>query len=960
MSKKGVGENKKNCVYIEILRQVSPDQPYDNFEYFLLGGFDAMKIGLKENIRDLKKQYEIGQESTPELFDRQPLFLYTSSDMPDIDSADSIFNRHDKFKTIPLIVTLFQLDKIRLAESAKMQTPDDLIESFTTLVGNEMVDQGIKNEEMKFQVFWNLGESDVVVIFRPVTLYVLAKIIHALRMGDGNRINGEIRVISTSSHCAFPKPDINGIEQKSEVKELFKNNLKIWLDEEFKNLSQEFLTLVNISDIYHNPNAKADLLFGEWDYMYRHQKEGEIELASSLADIFTQLICQTDEADFKASYTIPVLKLFPESKKQFTDNNTDNSKDKLYAKMEEKQWIANLYNSMMQLHAQVESALGDKMLLDTLQSLAYSISGIGKFLYRLKEGRFEEDLYAYVKPVFKSLIKITDSFKSKIAYLQKEGRQDAVGACVRSYISDTADLLGKLQHLFSILAVSPHTFMETYGSNMRSLAASDKLLNAYQGVIRFLGDKFPNRILTKTSSHAILLLPYRETQSMHMLLYGQSDPQHRISYIQIDFTKMFDLHSTVFMLLHECGHHLGERLREKRFEYLAKASVCACFEWIGAELFLREPVKAFLMRLNKEACEEDLEREEHKIFDNIPKKDAVSIKKQLNDQIRNAVAEGVRALGRFYTSNVKEMYMNETITNFFGDLKDCYFRNKIVNFLSRRYIPSIFGIHLKDMDGTNDTISRKLLKAYNSQRELLKEKVRTEIADKFAQIARELSDTIAANASGNVREALRVKKIYEDSDVFVDGFLKTASYLVEIKIREGAIENLGEVFSDIYSDVFAIRILNIEMEDYVKIIPCLLGTYIQEISTSPSFLRVFAVLKALWGKKLANNEILVWLSNNDKELEKELRKRWNSYRETSYLTYLTDYAKECDNKMKELVEKEEEAEQAGAHSLEQLRNMFKDEDTKKQIDGVFYFCKYLMKGEADKNAHRKGTNSKNN
>ena len=465
---------QKNYVYIEILRQVSPDQSYEDFDWFVLGGFDGMKVELKEDILSLKKCYEIGQKTTPELFDRQPLFLYTPQDMAQMGRKD-IFSKRDDYETRPLIVTLFQLDKIRLAWDDRLQTPDALIDAFTELVEEEMRLRGITEEEIEKQVFWNLGESDVVVIFRPDTLSVLAKIIHALRIGERKESNNGIRIISTSSHCAFPKLDITG-ETSEDVADIFQTRLRKWLDREFKAQKSEFVTLVNISDEYHNQRKNAALLFGEWDYMYRYDKSSEEELVSSLTNIFIHLVREEQGADFKASYTIPVLRDLPDVETSGKDNREKNTKT------EERQWIKSLQDSMQKLHKQANRIFGEgkrnteaddkshgSQLLNTLTSLSCSVEGIAKFLYRLKEGRFEEDLYVYVKPVFTSLATVTDSFKKNIRQLKTTGHENEIDSYIRSYISDTADLLGKLQHLFSIMAVSPYTFMETYGSNMRSL-----------------------------------------------------------------------------------------------------------------------------------------------------------------------------------------------------------------------------------------------------------------------------------------------------------------------------------------------------------------------------------------------------------------------------------------------------------------------------------------------------------
>lgn len=71
-------------VYIDILRQVCPMQNQKtDFDFFLFGGFDAMKVSLCEEnmelkkIEELKMLHEKRHEVVPEVYDRQPLYLYS-------------------------------------------------------------------------------------------------------------------------------------------------------------------------------------------------------------------------------------------------------------------------------------------------------------------------------------------------------------------------------------------------------------------------------------------------------------------------------------------------------------------------------------------------------------------------------------------------------------------------------------------------------------------------------------------------------------------------------------------------------------------------------------------------------------------------------------------------------------------------------------------------------------------
>lgn len=936
-------ECKNRYLYIEILRQVCPvrGHQHEKFHFFLLGAFDAMQIHSSVSIEKLKKLYEKDQMETPALFDRQPLFMYADQDMSDIEKEDGIFSRSGAYAARPLVLTLFQIDKIHAAGCENISEPDDLIKAFCTLIDEEMKRLGCEPGKLKYQVFWNLGESDLVAVFRPDTLKGLSVLLNGLRVKQYADVE-PIRIISTCSHCAFPKPKEWGDWSENEKTDRLSGLLRTWITEEFKEDKRtEFITLVNTSAEHNHVGAAGRLLYGEWDYMYLHADNDTEKLVGFLQNNFLSLFQGTEKREeafpFRIAYTIPSLFIEQEEGGKLPGGNGPES---------DSDWINGPSDSMEKLCEQVRQIFGEEKrgqeLADSVTSFKASVTGLAKFLYRLKAGRFEEDLYIYVKPIFDRLSLITDNYTENINTLDFREDKAQINELVKEYIFNTSDLVEKLQHLFSVMAVSPHTFMETYGSNMRSLAASDKLLDAYQGIVCFLKKNFPDRVNGKETMREILVLPYRKAQSAHTLLYQQSSPMNRISYIQIDFTKMFDIRASVFMLLHECGHHLGNRLREERFGFFAKAVICMTFEWIGYGNYLYDPLDRFVSRTKKEFSRETLSRKVECIFCGT----AGGLKDTFENEIRKAAGEGIRELGEYYGDGAIKRYKEVDPEHaFLGVLKDGFFSKQIIWFLAGNYIPAMFGFH------RDEKLEREKVEWLAGQREKLAKNTAKIFGNDFKEIADQMYEQMAEK-QGNVREALRIKTIYNNVDAVQKSMIDNAQENIEKKMAEGELDLLYSAFSDIYSDIFAICILGIHnAKEYLQIIPEILGSEMDEIPQGlPSLFRVLVVVDALWPDQ-DKKEIWDWMSNADTTIRSRLIQQWKEFENVSYLCYLKEYAKRCKEEMDRQVEEAESKSDEEKKALSNMRGIFND-DPEQQISAVYYFCKYLMKGEISDESHK--------
>ncbi len=264
-----------------------------------------------------------------------------------------------------------------------------------------------------------------------------------------------------------------------------------------------------------------------------------------------------------------------------------------------------------------------------------------------------------------------------------------------------------------------------------------------------------------------------------------------------------------------------------------------------------------------------------------------------------------------------------------------YFSEQMLEFLRESFLPQIFGIY--EEDSTQEDLNACL----EQQRQIILNLDQL-LSRRMAKAAHDLSEEIAEK-KGNVREGMRLRAIYEEEITLAKDIKETGMHIVSDKLRNRGLEGLYSVFSDIHADIFAIRILKLELMEYIGIIVDALGTEVNEIrdGMSPLF-RVYVVSKAVW-KDGDDQQVLDRLSKNDETMKVHLQKQWEIFKNTSYLEYLLDYAGACKNRMDECIEetiKEKEAETA----LNQIRNIFGN-NTEAQIGGIYYFCRYLMRKE---------------
>ena len=776
------------------------------FDFYLLGCFDAMKVETDvEAIHQLSERHKQRHIQIPKHFERQPLYAYSPDSI-----MSALFSREGEAADMPLVLTLFQLDDCILT-----QEPEDLIRTFSGVIASMIAQE---QERIVYQVFWNLGESDMVAVFRAFRLEPLGKLL--VRMRSWCDEEKHIRVLSTCSHCAFPAPADGA----------FQVHFQKWLESD-KDLN--VFTLANTSygmnDIQAVPGLNR-FLFGEWDYCRNWPDDPtnnaqlyERHVASVLSAFNPQ-----QPMPFRAAYTVPVVQLNDGDiasanacRQALSDLNFS---DDLIEQIEPREndphnCFCFLTNAVRNLFPLYEN--GSEEIAESILSLGCTMTGLAKHLYRLLTGRFEQDLYAYVRPVFQYMLEITRNhgtalnemrqrWQTAVSDPRDQKKQEyaqalsgQISLLLSGYVQSTSELLSHLQHLFSILSVSPHTFLETYGSNMRSLAAACKILIAYQGICYCLDRDYGDALLAEhggsmRSRHAILVLPYRNISTNNRQLFPLSNPEYRISAIQIDFTKMFHVSESLFMLLHECAHQLvGAKLRALRAEYYIQA--------VMLEL-VSEAFSGYFMDgtgVSKWLEDSELDRAALSVDP--------AIREQANRIIRACHQEIAEELAKCaldaYTSYCAEKD---------GMICDTLLKNKMSNYLTdhlKKWLRENFSSNLApDLMGMDGLMLPNIYHIFFCHRRMAESALEVMEAD----------DPLRSLALWRA-QYFGVPPMQSGVIPPIDSATKTRLISCVAKGRQSMLkrhqnvcDELSQVFSDIFCDVFAVKMLAVDPENLLK------------------------------------------------------------------------------------------------------------------------------------------------
>ena len=957
-----------SLLYIDTLRIVSQGTilnsdtlENEDVDFYLLGSFDAMKIITHkyskpnekiDSLSDLVELNRLRHKDVHTLFDRQPLYLYSEED----DSP--VLSREGDYPDLPLVMALVQIQD----EAMDLDDPKALIEAFKGHIQTLLSDLGVEDLKIKFEVFYDLGEADVVIIFRAPDIRNIGRVLFRLRgwekmSDDGHR---GIRVLSVCSHCAFPRQE--NIDKYYE-------KLKNWLVME-QRIGSKFVTFVDTS---YGMDAKDD--FSRKHFAFDQYMLGAYDFSginpcdtSAFADrcryIALQLQNRNDQTfPFRTALSIPIVQLEEKDIKAYPDGRKiekirpqakyallDKYDPKKSTHFEELAAYIRELSKRFNIWGNNESAL---QLERDVESLNMTLIGLLKHLIRLKEGRFEGDLYAFVAPVFEQLPEIAASYHNLISHLaddyqavkndqvEAQDISNRIYSLYHEYVTDAARLITGLQHLLSVLSVSPHNYMETYGSNMRSISATCKLLVAYQGVTHGVAKAFDMKLVNPQSygedvetNEVLLVLPYRRIKQSTRTLFEHSSPVQRIATIRLDYSSMLDIDQTLIVLLHEVGHHImTSQFRKDRQQPLYNAVFAYLLQEGLGDLF-PNPIEAICEPINTQGKahtiewvwdEDDEKNLDSKLIQDKIKKVARPIVKRLTEIFIKKEADYIEAVSNkeepFALVNKFSMMQREALNKYMDEKLKAAHQEGQQNEFKPDDIWFVVSIEALYLDAVYDSFDQFV----SEQRE---RKIRTEDndlwrLDELCSYYREIEryrlkrDRYMQNWE-QYRKAEKKHRGHFDwpqpqqPEECMPGMLKRniKNMLEHIeKNHELCVEEITSMFSDIYSDAFAIYMLRLDEQTTEK--DALADQYLKMIKDTAAFeanryfdkyhalLRIYIVLTKFYGleEETVFDKMSRTLSAGTGVSSANIEEDVGFIRNSLYYEYVSEFADICKDSL---------------------------------------------------------------
>lgn len=747
--------------YLDFLRHAKPYDIFQDINFCVFGTFDALYVKAADSIASMKKYHEDRHNSVPWQSERQPMFLAS------LEEKNEIFdNSATQYKNCPLLISVIQIDKSNLMKTSFRS----LLNTVNKYINERLTEAETRGLQAKGQCYFNLGQADLVIAIRTPLLSIATDIILSLWENgiapDSNKAEDEgkniIRILASSTICAFP------IEKQAGscygAAKLY-SSLSKWLINESKHsnaLSFEFFytfsgNAFGITENVHRIVLGDSDLKGE---LLKVSREKCTEIAEKIWKVFTyhNMNDGNNMNEYVSSVTlllldknINVLKINAEKGKSIP---LDDEFEKLFSK----------YSKAARPKEADESN-------EVVFSLLATLRGLYKYVLRLCESCFADDLYAYTERIFKEVLCVANQYFTEPTFLTDE------------FIGHTTSLITELQHLYSVLALSSNTFIETYGSSMRSLNAASTLLTAYQGVLSHLNLKFPATYVDEQkkikSQHAILMIPYRMVQSSSIIMYPSFSPSNRLSLIHIDFTQMFHTNYALFMLLHEAGHMLSNHNRAERFPIFCRTVIKQYWEQLVLGKRFSEAGSTFLSIYDNPKKLSGLEKESmHVLLDKVDK----ALRKKMKKWIKAKASKECKRFQRQYNST--EVYKNCAQA-------ESYFFDAVIPELGN------FVDNMKNeiwFDRELDHLTKMLIKLY------------------IGEIMKIIKDY--KHECCNIRFFAKAQAHYIAP--YREYYIKTALRNSACQVFGDLIYRIADIFQDIHADIFMCKLLGITAEEYAK------------------------------------------------------------------------------------------------------------------------------------------------
>ena len=567
-------------VYLDMLKLAVPANirncaPQADNQFVVFGSYDLMHYSLpsKESscaLEWLEQQHE-KRHDLDWNYERHPVYLYCPSET--YESMRGILSG-EGYEQRPLVLTMARAVKHSLLQGKRGL--DEVIGSLQQFVNEKLSGDA----DVELAVCWNLGNTDFAFISRPRKLRALEELYLCLATCSFPLTVGKdgpcSKFLSLSSYCALPVDGGRG----GHIRE---DSLRGWLQEDtdvrFVDLVDAVVGARTIDGI---PPSRR-FLFGDRDYQFLDGVDATGERrVDAVLHIFDQLLNPQSAGAILSSSLIPSLDVGTgeSTARQSKDASDGDALVKTYG-IEPWESIDAERSSVMdkldQLIGLVESdsrvfERSRQKCVEQLEHCKNTLDALYKYSVRLYAAAYQDDVLAIVRRIFGTIADILEDNMKSLSKLcnNPESVSELRSGFSNIYVQIML-VVTELQHLFSVLAISPHSYMETYYGSMRSLNASSKLWACYNGVAETICALFPTSNQEENQRCSVLLVPYRDKYSQSRQVLSHYYSQSILVHLQLNYQSMFDTKSTVYAIAHELGHYVFNETRKERSSLMPKA-----------------------------------------------------------------------------------------------------------------------------------------------------------------------------------------------------------------------------------------------------------------------------------------------------------------------------------------------------------------------------------------------------
>ena len=476
---------------------------------------------------------------------------------------------------------------------------------------------------------------------------------------------------------------------------------------------------------------------------------------------------------------------------------------------------------------------------------------------------------------------------------------------------------------------------------MRSISATCKLLVAYQGVTYGVAEAFDMQLENPNpggkaveTNEVLLVLPYRRIRQSTRTLFEHSSPEQRIAIIRLDYSSMLDIDQTLIVLLHEVGHHImTSQFRMERQQLLTDV-VFAFLLQEGLGDIYRNPVKTICEPINIQKKEhnikwvwadEDEENHDSKSIQDIIKNFAHPIVERLTESFIREEADYIEAVSNkeepFALVNKFSMMQREALNQYIGGKLKAAHQEGQQNEFKTDDLWFVFSIEKLFLDAVYDSFNQFV--SEQRERKMTAEHNDLWRLDELCSYYREIERYRGKRNKylhdwEEYRKAEQKCKGHSDwqlppkPEERMPGMLRrNIQYMLEYieKKHKLAVEEITDMFSDIYSDAFAVYMLRLDEQITEK--AALADQYLKAIKDTAAFeanqyfdkyyvmLRIYIVLTRFYGlrKKAALKKMSRTLCAGIGVSSSNIEENIGFIRNSLYYSYVSIFANICKDSL---------------------------------------------------------------